>query len=101
MVDTMTTGIGLSRISFSRNYAVHTRHFHIQRQHIRIERADHLACHQRIGCRPHRHHVRLAVDQFGEQAANERGIVHDQYPRALPCGALIHIPCKHRRSSFK
>ncbi|MNX97969.1 hypothetical protein D3C86_1303540 [compost metagenome] len=58
---------------------VHARHFHVQRQHVRVQALDEVARHQRIGGGAHHFHVCLAVDDLGHQAADQRGIVHAQH----------------------
>ncbi len=40
---------------------------------------DQVARHQRVEARAHHFHVRLAVDDLGHQAADQRGVVHAQH----------------------
>jgi hypothetical protein len=51
---------------------VHARHLDVERDHVGVEFADHLPCHQRVGGRADALHVALPVDDLGEQAAHQR-----------------------------
>ncbi len=59
--------------------AVHARHFDVERQHVRVVLLDEFARDERVGRGRHDGHVRLAIDDFRHQAADQRRIVDAQY----------------------
>jgi hypothetical protein len=58
--------------------AIHFRHFHVQREHVRVGLLDEIARHQGIGRHADHLHVRLAIDDLLHHAANQRRIIHNQ-----------------------
>jgi hypothetical protein len=59
--------------------AVHFRHLDVEREHVRIERLDHLARHQRVGRGADHFEIALAIDDVGQQAAHQRRVIDDQH----------------------
>ena len=58
---------------------VHLGHFHVQRDDIRVKFTDHFTRGQWIVGRADAHHVGLLVDDFGQQTAHQRRIVHHHH----------------------
>ena len=60
--------------------AVHAGHFHIQRDDVGVQIADHFACDQRVIGRADALHVMLAIDDLGQKTAHQRRVVHHDHP---------------------
>jgi hypothetical protein len=72
----INTGVGAAHQPAQELQPVHARHFHIQGDHVRIGFANALARHDGVGRGGHHFHVRRFVDDAGEQAADQRRIIH-------------------------
>jgi hypothetical protein len=65
----MITGIGpQAHQAVQKIEAVHARHFDIQRQHVGVQRLDHLARGDRIRRRADHFEIGCAIDDLGQQA---------------------------------
>ena len=65
--------------------AVHARHFDVERDHVGVDVADQLARGERVARRTDAFHVGLTVDDLGEQAAHQRGIIHHHHTCLAHC----------------
>jgi hypothetical protein len=63
---------------FEKGEAVHMRHLDVQGQNVRIELLDQLARLQRILAGADHLHLAVALEELGEQLADQCGIVDDQ-----------------------
>jgi hypothetical protein len=85
--------------------AVHLRHFHIQGDHIGVERFDLLARHVRIAGDAYDLNARVAPQDVGEQTAHQGGVVHDEDldpacgARGGCGGAAVHVSCAYSNRS--
>ena len=66
--------------------AVHLGHFDVQSDHVWVELTNHFTRNQGVVCGADAFHVRLAIDDFCEQAAHQRRVVHHNYP-----GLSVHF----------
>jgi hypothetical protein len=59
--------------------SVHAWHLDVERYHVGVEVADHLACGECVVRGADALHVGLAIDDLGQQAAHQRRVVHHEH----------------------
>src|SRR5436190_1152798 len=75
---TTTRPVAHAHQALQEREAVHVRHLDVEREHVRIQRADHVARGERIGRGADHDHVGLLVHDRRDDSADKARIVDDQ-----------------------